>query len=91
MHNNNKLDEYCHGNKFHIKYRNAMYLQYAIGWDHFFYGKISQEWLILYNDESESCKDNKTQQYSIQYILGDSIIKTAPVLWTYEIWGSRNE
>lgn len=59
--------------KFPNKYSRAILSQYAIGWDNFFCGKISQEWLLLY-DESRTNSDD-TQCYSAQYIWGVYIIE----------------
>ena len=53
--------------KFPSKYSKAIYFQYAIGWDNFFHGKISQEWLQLY-DESRQGSDDK-QRYSANHII----------------------
>lgn len=33
---------------FPTKYSSAIYSQYAIDWDNFFCGNISQEWLLIY-------------------------------------------
>ena len=30
----------------------ALYSQYVIGWDNFFLGKFSQEWLVLFNNRN---------------------------------------
>ena len=58
---------------FPAKYSGAIYSQYAIGWDNFFCGKISQQWLSLF-DESQK-KGNDEQQLSAPYIWGANIVK----------------
>ena len=59
--------------KFPPMYSKAIHSQYVICWNNFFCGKISQEWLLLYN-ASRTNRDD-TQRYSAQYILGTNIVK----------------
>ena len=73
--------------KFPLMYSKAIYSQYAIGWDNFFCGKISQEWLLLYN-VSRTIRDD-TQRYSAQYIWGVNIIKKT-LRQMIKLWDIRN-
>ena len=74
--------------KFSLKYSRAIYSQYAIGWDNFFRGKISQEWILLYN-ESITNRDD-TQRYSTQYIWGANIVKIT-LRQMKKLWDIRNK
>lgn len=55
------------------KYHKAIYSQYAIGWDNFFGGKISQEWLALFEVSRVICGDKKF--LSALYIWGANIVE----------------
>ena len=75
--------------KFPSMYSKAIYSQYAIGWDNFFRGKISQEWLLLY-DESRTNRHD-TQRYSAQYIWGANIVEITlrQMIKLWEIWNNQ--
>ena len=58
--------------KFPLSYSETIYSQYAIGWDNFFRGNISQEWLLIYNASRTNRHD--IQRYYAQYIWGANIV-----------------
>ena len=75
--------------KFPSIYSKAIYSQYAIGWDNFFRGKISQEWLLLYNASRTNRHD--TQRYSAQYIWGANIVEITlrQMIKLWDIWNTQ--
>ena len=74
--------------KFPLMYSKAIYSQYAIGWDNFFRGKISQEWLLLYDDSRTNKHD--TQRYSAQYIWGANIVEIT-LRQMIKLWEIQNK
>jgi hypothetical protein len=70
-----------------IKYANAILSQERIGWQHFFAGKISQEWLTLQADSSNIKTIGKKSDC---YIWGASIVKIT-LKYFIKLWEQRNE
>ena len=52
--------------KFPERFHRAIYSQYAIGWDNFFHGKFSQEWLVLFDEKNPNLDNNN--RYTRQYV-----------------------
>ena len=73
---------------FPVKYSGAIYSQYAIGWDIFFCGEISQHWLSLFNESQK--KDDSEQQLSAPYIWGANIVEIT-LRNMIGLWEIRNE
>ena len=70
--------------KYHEKYHLAIKKQERIGFEHFFLGKISQEWLNLYTDLEPD--PSNTQRYS----WGSKIIEHT-LNKMIELWEIRNK
>ena len=73
---------------FPAKYSGAIYSQYGISQHNFFRGKISQQWLSLF-DESQK-KGNSGQQLSALYIWGANIVKIT-LQNMISLWDIRNK
>ena len=61
------------------KYRKAINTQYKIGWRHLFMGKLSQEWIQLYEDTYTapvSQNEKKTRKYVDGYVWGANVVET---------------
>lgn len=55
--------------KYHLRYHNAIDSQIMIGFDHFFLGKISQQWLDLYLPNLPSDPSQFKKIYGIAILL----------------------
>jgi hypothetical protein len=72
--------------KYPVKYRKAIRLQTRIGWRHIFAGKISQEWLYLQEESTNTTIGKKRDSY----IWGAAIVQI--LLSQYiTLWELRNE
>jgi len=69
-----------------IKYANAILSQERIGWRHFFAGKITQEWLQLQKDSTNTTVGKKRECY----VWGASIVETT-LTYFIKLWELRNE
>ena len=71
------------------RFHRAIYSQYAIGWDNFFRGKFSQEWLVLFDEKNPNLNNNN--RYTRQYIWGANIIENIlqHVIELWEIWNGQ--
>ena len=69
------------------RFHRAIYSQYAIGWDNFFRGKFSQEWLVLFDEKNPNLNNNN--RYTRQYIWGANIIENT-LRHVIELWEIRN-
>ena len=73
--------------EFPERFHRAIYSQYAIGWDNFFRGKFSQEWLVLFDEKNPNLDNNN--RYTRQYVWGANIIENT-LRHVIELWEIRN-
>ena len=79
--------------KFPHKYRRAINTQFKIGWRQLFMGKISQEWIQLYEDtyvETPSQDEPKRRKYVDGYIWGANVVETL-IRQMIILWETRNK
>ena len=77
--------------KFPQKYHQALHSQANIGWNHLFMGRISQEWLQLYEDAyKKSVGCTKSPHYYDGFVWGASIIEII-LRQMILLWESRNK
>ena len=78
-------------NKFPDKYHNAINSQQNIGWNQLFMGRISQEWIQLYEDSYERptiC--TKSPKFYDGYVWGAAIVETI-IRQIIILWERRNK
>jgi hypothetical protein len=82
-----KTGEVNNVSNYPIKYANAILSQERIGWQHFFAGKITQEWLKLQADSTNKMVGKKRD---CCYVWGASIVGVT-LKYFIKLWEQRNE
>ena len=78
-------------NKFSQRYHKAIITQYNIGWNQIFMGRISQEWLQLYEDSYKRPPDCKKKKHFFDgYVWGASLVEKI-LQQVIHLWEQRNK
>ena len=77
--------------KYAVRFRNAIHNQHRIGFGHFFMGKISQQWLILFQNKRPGDFNDDLDPSNIHlYSWGGKVIELT-LKKMIELWEVRNK